>query len=400
MTVPAPANSSTITPPHTTLSPPMSTNSSTASTTVEKSNTTTPSIPSIHLHHPPTSSHHHNIPNITRATFHDSNLVIKCRYGKDFRRIPILKQDGDLTYDGLCVMIHRIFKSKLPANSNPTNIILKYTDEDGDLITLENDSDLVHALPLRGSGTLKITAYANEQEMVEVLDTQEPLSELKSLAIGSKSIPLSEKEYDIAKEEIGKIINQLQSLSSKLEKKPKSSLSSTEVDDFLKPKTIQPTQSSMPPSIMPPQSSVPTTIQHFEQSSISPRMQMPPQQPTSVPPQQYMRPPPQGSTTPQQMPPMLHQQSHMPPPHAGPGMPSYHRPPPQGMNNTPSIPPSVPTTNSPYHQPPPVAPYGGPSAPNNIAPMMPPQQTGMPPFPQQTQQYQYPPPPSFLNRPN
>ncbi|KAI8078719.1 uncharacterized protein BX664DRAFT_342547 [Halteromyces radiatus] len=75
------------------------------------------------------------------------DIVIKCRFGKDIRRLTINQAP---TYDELCLMMCRIFK--LP---NTEDITLKYTDNENDLISLIDDNDITHAISQ--SNLLKVT---------------------------------------------------------------------------------------------------------------------------------------------------------------------------------------------------------------------------------------------------
>lgn len=68
-------------------------------------------------------------------------LIIKACYGDDIRRIPI--HNDDLTYDELVLMMQRVFKGSLDPEED---ILLKYKDEDGDLITINDNSDLSFAI--------------------------------------------------------------------------------------------------------------------------------------------------------------------------------------------------------------------------------------------------------------
>ena len=63
-------------------------------------------------------------------------LIIKAKLGDDIRRIPI--HNEDITYDELILMMQRLFKGNLDPKDE---VILKYKDEDGDLITI-NDNKL------------------------------------------------------------------------------------------------------------------------------------------------------------------------------------------------------------------------------------------------------------------
>ena len=68
-------------------------------------------------------------------------LIIKASVGEDIRRIPIL--NDDLTYDELILMMQRVFRGVLEANEE---LVLKYKDEDGDLVSLTDTNDLSHAI--------------------------------------------------------------------------------------------------------------------------------------------------------------------------------------------------------------------------------------------------------------
>ena len=68
-------------------------------------------------------------------------LTIKASVGEDIRRIPI--HNDDLTYDELVLMMQRVFKGVLKSDED---LVLKYRDEDGDLVSLVDTNDLSHAL--------------------------------------------------------------------------------------------------------------------------------------------------------------------------------------------------------------------------------------------------------------
>ncbi|KAJ8949968.1 hypothetical protein NQ318_002376 [Aromia moschata] len=89
-----------------------------------------------------------------RQTFNDSTdmdmkseldlsgkLIIKVQLGDDIRRIPI--HNESITYDELVLMMQRVFRGKLTASDD---ITIKYKDEDGDLITIFDSSDLSFAI--------------------------------------------------------------------------------------------------------------------------------------------------------------------------------------------------------------------------------------------------------------
>ncbi|KAI9190785.1 uncharacterized protein BJ171DRAFT_540741 [Polychytrium aggregatum] len=71
------------------------------------------------------------------------------------KRLPMSRLPGELTFDELCVILHRLFRPHLSASSE--NLVLKYADEDGDLVCLETDTDITHALTL--STILKVHVF-------------------------------------------------------------------------------------------------------------------------------------------------------------------------------------------------------------------------------------------------
>eukprot|EP00092_Neocalanus_flemingeri_P094172 GFUD01119726.1.p1 GENE.GFUD01119726.1~~GFUD01119726.1.p1 ORF type:complete len:390 (-),score=138.46 GFUD01119726.1:55-1224(-) len=68
-------------------------------------------------------------------------LIIKASLGEDIRRIPI--HNDDLTYDELVLMMQRVFRGVLDPEEE---LLLKYKDEDGDLVTIMDNSDLSFAI--------------------------------------------------------------------------------------------------------------------------------------------------------------------------------------------------------------------------------------------------------------
>ncbi|XP_055341808.1 protein TFG-like [Paramacrobiotus metropolitanus] len=81
-------------------------------------------------------------------------VVFKVRLGNDIRRIPL--NNEDLTYNEFILMMQRIFRGKL---SNSDEIVVKYKDEDGDLITIVDDPDLAFAMQTHK--TLKLVLLVN-----------------------------------------------------------------------------------------------------------------------------------------------------------------------------------------------------------------------------------------------
>lgn len=81
-------------------------------------------------------------------------LIIKVQLGDDVRRIPI--HNEAITYDELVLMMQRVFRGKLTSSDD---IIIKYKDEDGDLITIFDSSDLSFAIQY--SRVLKLTLFVS-----------------------------------------------------------------------------------------------------------------------------------------------------------------------------------------------------------------------------------------------
>src|SRR5882757_1825541 len=83
-------------------------------------------------------------------------LIIKVQLGEDIRRIPI--HNEEITYDELLLMMQRVFRGKLDSSDD---VVMKYKDEDNDLITIFDSSDLSFAIQC--SRILKLTLFVNGQ---------------------------------------------------------------------------------------------------------------------------------------------------------------------------------------------------------------------------------------------
>lgn len=83
-------------------------------------------------------------------------LIIKATVGTDIRRIPI--HNDDLTYDELVLMMQRVFKSVI---STDDDLLLKYKDEDGDLVTITDSADLSYAIQY--CRVLKLSVIVNPE---------------------------------------------------------------------------------------------------------------------------------------------------------------------------------------------------------------------------------------------
>lgn len=112
-------------------------------------------------------------------------IVFKVKLDKEIKKIVI--HNDDINYNELLLMMQRIFSEKI----KPTDdILMKYTDEENDLITLSNDSDVL--LALQSSKILKLTLFLkNEQSdreasnnTEEILNPNEIVKELYNIRMG------------------------------------------------------------------------------------------------------------------------------------------------------------------------------------------------------------------------
>ena len=79
-------------------------------------------------------------------------IVFKVRLDKEIKKIVI--HNDDINYNEMLLMMQRIFAEKIKPNDE---FAIKYTDEEGDLITLSNDSDVL--LAIQTSKILKLTIF-------------------------------------------------------------------------------------------------------------------------------------------------------------------------------------------------------------------------------------------------
>ncbi|KAL7646361.1 UNVERIFIED_CONTAM: hypothetical protein RMT77_003271 [Armadillidium vulgare] len=86
-------------------------------------------------------------------------LIIKAQLGDDIRRVPI--HNEDMTYDELVLMMQRVFRGDLDKDDD---LIIKYKDEDGDLITIFDSSDLAFAIQF--CRVLRLTLIVNGKNSV------------------------------------------------------------------------------------------------------------------------------------------------------------------------------------------------------------------------------------------
>ncbi|XP_045462095.1 protein TFG-like isoform X2 [Harmonia axyridis] len=91
-------------------------------------------------------------------------LIIKVQLENDIRRIPI--HNEAITYDELVLMMQRVFRGKLTAYDD---ITLKYKDEDGDLITIFDSSDLSFAIQCSRILKLQILLNNKKENKLKIL---------------------------------------------------------------------------------------------------------------------------------------------------------------------------------------------------------------------------------------
>ncbi|XP_065649874.1 uncharacterized protein LOC100206891 isoform X1 [Hydra vulgaris] len=127
-------------------------------------------------------------------------LVIKAQLGNDIRKIPI--HNEEITYDELLLMMQRLFRGKIKSSDE---ITIKVKDEDGDLVTIFDSSDLMFAKSL--SRYLKLTIFVNGKP--------EPLEDDQVKEIKRELISMRDK--------INFLVNRLDEFSSKIISEKKNS---------------------------------------------------------------------------------------------------------------------------------------------------------------------------------
>ena len=80
-------------------------------------------------------------------------ITIKAKYGEEVRRLSPIHNE-ELTFTELQVMMQRVFKLR-----TSDELQIRYTDADGDLVTIADDNDLTTAL--RDYRTLRISLTVN-----------------------------------------------------------------------------------------------------------------------------------------------------------------------------------------------------------------------------------------------
>lgn len=126
-------------------------------------------------------------------------LVIKAALGEDIRCIPI--HNEDITYDELVLMMQRVFRGKVNTGDE---VLIKYKDEDGDLVTIFDSSDLTYAIHC--SKTLRLTLFVNSQPKQltseEARNMRRELQDIRNrinqLLDGLDAVPVAAADIDAA----------------------------------------------------------------------------------------------------------------------------------------------------------------------------------------------------------
>ncbi|CAG9529749.1 unnamed protein product [Cercopithifilaria johnstoni] len=103
--------------------------------------------------------------------------TLKARYGGDVRKMTIHHSD-DVSYNDLVLMMQRVFKLQ-----SSVNISLKYKDEDGDYITLANDTDLL--LALQTETKLSIIVLNDETDFTQAMKLENQLEVIRDTTISA-----------------------------------------------------------------------------------------------------------------------------------------------------------------------------------------------------------------------
>ncbi|KAG2203146.1 hypothetical protein INT47_004953 [Mucor saturninus] len=268
------------------------------------------------------------------------DIIIKCRLGNDIRRIPINQVPN---YDELCLMMYRVFKTEI---SKPENIVLKYMDNEGDMISLLDDIDISHAISI--SSLLKITVFdkagtsqSSSSLQVSLIEIRDSLNELIQSSKEPEPSKVAEKSEEskitrrLTPSELAEFLNATEKneedKKSPMTEKSTPVISSSQVPYYPPPPTSQvqvqpaPQLQQQPSNIQyiqnqlpigaPQQQQRPISLQQNPQSAPQPNTQsssyLPQKQQYSVP--NYPPAPPQSSNI--NYDPRLHHQQQEQPQH-------------------------------------------------------------------------------------
>jgi len=100
--------------------------------------------------------------------------AVKFEYQKDIRRVAFEKV---LSLEEIKTIAKSLFRDTLPQS-----FVLKYKDDEGDMITVESDRELAEAFRLyKDKGILKITVFPAvvQKKEVPLMPRVEPISNIK-----------------------------------------------------------------------------------------------------------------------------------------------------------------------------------------------------------------------------
>ncbi|KFD46482.1 hypothetical protein M514_12655 [Trichuris suis] len=125
---------------------------------------------------------------------YSKTLIIKASLGDDIRKIPI--QNDDITYDELILMMQRVFKDQL---SSVDEVTVKYKDEDGDLITVLDNSDLAFAIQC--NRVLRLTLFGR------VFSWDKGFYSLQSILVKSKPPKITVTNGEVVRKKVAQIFS-------------------------------------------------------------------------------------------------------------------------------------------------------------------------------------------------
>ncbi|KAL7059128.1 hypothetical protein AAHC03_013842 [Spirometra sp. Aus1] len=128
-------------------------------------------------------------------------LIVKAKYEKEIRTLPVYTDE--LSFDELHLMISRMFKGHIAAGDD---LILKYVDSDGDLITLGDAADL--DLALLENKKLCVHVSSRPQKDSEHPSTNEPFEH--------EGNPITSPEGIVLIDELAVVRSQINNLIDKL----------------------------------------------------------------------------------------------------------------------------------------------------------------------------------------
>lgn len=85
-------------------------------------------------------------------------IIFKVKLDKEIKKVII--HNDEINYNELLLMIQRIFSDRIRPNDE---FRIKYADDENDLITIANDSDL--AVAIQTTKILKLTIYSNTDSL-------------------------------------------------------------------------------------------------------------------------------------------------------------------------------------------------------------------------------------------